>query len=94
MLDPAKVGFSTTGIMMVKIDPTLFEQAAKQIGDLAEAYHVFQNTGEFDIVSVVHTRNLEHLSELRKKVQMIPGVRDVTVSAATRVIKIKTSFDL
>jgi Lrp/AsnC family transcriptional regulator, regulator for asnA, asnC and gidA len=94
LLDPTKVGFSTTGIMMVKLEPILFEEAAKQIGDLPEAYHVFQNTGDFDIVSVVHTRDLGHLSELRKRVQLIPGVREVMVSAATRLIKIKTSFDL
>ena len=94
LLNPANVGFSTTGIMMVKLDPVLFEDAAKQISELAEAYHVFQNTGEFDIVSVVHTRDLAHLGELRKKVQLIRGVREVIVSAATRIIKIKTSFDL
>jgi Lrp/AsnC family transcriptional regulator for asnA, asnC and gidA len=94
LLNPVKVGFSTTGIMMVKLDPVLFEQAAQAIGNLPEAYHVFQNTGEFDIVSVVHTVDLAHLSELRKRVQLIEGVRDVTVSAATRLIKIKTSFDL
>ncbi len=94
LLDPTKVGFSTTGIMMVKLDPTLFEQAAKQISDLAETYHVFQNTGEYDIVSVVHTRDLAHLGELRKKVQSFAGVRGVTVSAATRIVKIKTSFEL
>jgi DNA-binding Lrp family transcriptional regulator len=94
LLNPAKVGYFTTGIMMVKIDPEKFDSAADQIGAQPETYHVFQNTGEYDIVSVVHTRDLEHLSELRKRVQSIAGVRDVTVSAATRIIKIKTSFDL
>jgi len=94
LLNPAKVGFSTTGVMMVKLDPARFEQAAKEISDLPETYHVFQNTGEYDIISVVHTRDLAHLSDLRKKVQSIKGVRDVTVSAATRIIKIKTVFDL
>jgi DNA-binding Lrp family transcriptional regulator len=94
LLNPPKVGFSTTGIMMVKIDHENFDSAAEQIGNLPETYHVFQNTGEYDIISVVHTHDLAHLSELRKKVQSIVGVRDVTVSAATRIIKINTSFDL
>jgi Lrp/AsnC family transcriptional regulator for asnA, asnC and gidA len=94
LLNPSKVGFFTTGIMMVKLDPTQFEQAIQAIGDLPEAYHIFQNTGEFDIVSVVHTVDLAHLSELRKRVQLISGVKEVTVSAATRIIKIKTAFDV
>jgi Lrp/AsnC family transcriptional regulator, regulator for asnA, asnC and gidA len=94
LLNPAKVGFSTTGIMMVKLESDKFDAAAEKIANLPETYHVFQNTGDYDIVSVVHTRDLAHLSELRKTVQMIAGVRDVTVSAATKIIKIKTSFDL
>ena len=94
LLDPVKIGFSTTGIMMVKTDPVLFEEAAKQISELPETYHAFQNTGEFDIVAVVHTHDLRHLSGLRKTVEMIPGVKDVIVSATTRLIKIRTNFDL
>jgi Lrp/AsnC family transcriptional regulator for asnA, asnC and gidA len=94
LLNAANVGFSTTGIMMVKLDSEKFDSAADKISELPETYHVFQNTGEYDIISVVHTRDLGHLGELRKKVQTIPGVREVTVSAATRIIKIKTSFDL
>ncbi|MEM2129686.1 MAG: Lrp/AsnC family transcriptional regulator [Candidatus Bathyarchaeia archaeon] len=94
LLDPVKIGFSTTGIMMVKTDPIMFEEAAQQISELNETYHAFQNTGEFDIIAVVHTQDLRHLSELRKKVKLIPGVKDVIVSATTRLIKIKTAFEL
>jgi Lrp/AsnC family transcriptional regulator for asnA, asnC and gidA len=94
LLDPKKIGYSTTGILMVKIAPTHFEETSKKISDLAETYHVFQNTGEYNIVAVVHAYDLEHLSDLRKRVEMMPGVRELSLSAATRLIKIKTSFDL
>jgi len=94
LLDPVKIGFSATAIIMVKIDPMLFEKASTQISDFDETYHVFQSTGEHDLVAVVHTRDMEHLSELRKKVEMVSGVRDVFVSATIRLIKIKTIFEL
>jgi Lrp/AsnC family transcriptional regulator for asnA, asnC and gidA len=94
LIDLEKVGFSTTGIMMLKIDPACFEQIAKQMGDLGEGYHVFQTTGDFDIVSVVHICDLTRLGELKRRVQMISGVREVSVSAATQIIKIKTSCEL
>ena len=94
LLDSKKIGYPTTGILMVKIAPDYFEKTSEQISDLIETYHVFQNTGEYNLVAVVHAHNLEHLSDLRKRVEMIPGVRDVSLSAATRLIKIKTSFDL
>jgi Lrp/AsnC family transcriptional regulator for asnA, asnC and gidA len=94
LLDTKKIGYPTTGILMVKIAPDYFENTSEQISDLIETYHVFQNTGEYNLVAVVHAHNLEHLSDLRKRVEMMPGVRDVSLSAATRLIKIKTSFDL
>jgi Lrp/AsnC family transcriptional regulator for asnA, asnC and gidA len=94
LLDPKKIGCPTTGILMVKIAPDYFEKTSEQISELIETYHVFQNTGEYSLVAVVHAHNLEHLSDLRKRVEMMPGVRDVSLSAATRLIKIKTSFDL
>ena len=94
LLDPKKIGYSTTGILMVKIESNSFEEASKQISDLTETYHVFQNTGEYNIVTVVHAHDLEHLSDLRKRVEMMPGVREVSLSAATKLIKIKTTFDL
>ncbi len=94
LLDSKKIGYPTTGILMVKIAPDYFEKTSMQISDLTETYHVFQNTGEYNLVAVVHAHNLEHLSDLRKRVEMMPGVRDVSLSAATRLIKIKTSFDL
>ena len=94
LLDPKKIGYSITGVLMVKIASGLFEEASKQISDLTETYHVFQNTGDYNIVAVVHAHDLEHLSDLRKRVEKMLGVREVSLSAATKLIKIKTSFDL
>jgi len=94
LLNLKKIGYSTTGILMVKIAPDRFEEASERISELPETYHVFQNTGEYDIVAVVHAHDLEHLSDLRKRVEQIQGVRDVSLSATTRLIKIKTEFDL
>ena len=94
LLDSKKIGYSTTGILMVKITPEHFEKTSKQITDLTETYHVFQTTGEYGVVAVVHAHNLEHLSDIRKRVETMLGIRDVSLSAATRLIKIKTTFDL
>ena len=94
LLNPKKVGYFTTGILMVKIASDHFEKTSEQISDLTEAYHIFRNTGEYNIVAVVHAHDLEHLSDLRKRVELMQGVREVSLSAATRLIKIKTSFDL
>lgn len=94
LLDPRKIGLSVTAIIMAKVDPTLLEEAFEQLASFNETHHVFQSTGEYDIVAVVHARDMVHLSELRKRVKMIPGIKDALVSATTRLMKIEPRFKL
>jgi Lrp/AsnC family transcriptional regulator for asnA, asnC and gidA len=94
LIDPKKVGYPITGILMVKIASDYFEEASEQISKLDETRHVLQNTGEYDIVAVVKARDLGHLGDLRKRVELIPGVKDLSLSAATKLIKIDPSFEL
>ncbi|MFQ6065585.1 MAG: Lrp/AsnC family transcriptional regulator, partial [Candidatus Bathyarchaeia archaeon] len=53
LLDPRKIGLSVTAIIMAKVDPTLLEEAFEQLASFNETHHVFQSTGEYDIVAVV-----------------------------------------
>jgi Lrp/AsnC family transcriptional regulator for asnA, asnC and gidA len=94
LLDPRKIGLLVTATIMAKVDPTLLEEAFEQLASFNETHHVFQSTGEYDIVAVVHVRDMAHLSELRKRVKMIPGITDALVSATTRLMKIKPTFKL
>ncbi|MFQ5822415.1 MAG: Lrp/AsnC family transcriptional regulator [Candidatus Heimdallarchaeota archaeon] len=94
LLDPRKIGLSVTAIIMAKVDPTLLEEAFEHLASFNETHHVFQGTGEYDIVAVVHARDMVHLSELRKRVKMIPGIKDALVSATTRLMKIESTFKL
>ena len=94
LLNPRKIGYPITGILLVKIAPTNFDEASKQISDLDETRHVLENTGEYNIVAVVKARDLEHLGDLRKRVEKIEGIRELSLSAATRLIKIDPSFVL
>jgi Lrp/AsnC family transcriptional regulator, regulator for asnA, asnC and gidA len=94
LLDPRKIGYPTTGILMVKISPEQFEEAAKKISNLFETRHVLQSTGDYDVVAVVKARNLEHLNEVRQKIELIPGVKELSLSASMRLIKIDPAFYL
>ena len=94
LLNPRKIGYPITGILLVKIATDHFDEASKQISDLDETRHVLQNTGEYNIVAVVKAQDLEHLGDLRKRVEAIEGVRELSLSAATRLIKIDPSFVL
>ncbi|MCW4022835.1 MAG: Lrp/AsnC family transcriptional regulator [archaeon] len=94
LLDPRKIGYPATGILMVKIDPEQFEEATAKISKLFETRHVLQTTGDYDILTVVKAHSLEHLNEVRKKIELISGVKELSLSASMRLIKIDPAFYL
>jgi Lrp/AsnC family transcriptional regulator for asnA, asnC and gidA len=94
LLDPRKIGLPITATIVAKVEPSLLDKAVEQLASFVEAHHVFQSTGEYDIVAVVHARDMAHLGEIRKRVKMIPGVKDVSVSVATRIMRVEPVFKL
>ena len=94
LLDPAKVGMKVSGAILLKIDPAFLEEACKQLISFSETQYLFQSTGEYDVVSVIVARDMEHLNDLIKKTKIIPGVKDARVSVTTRFLKFDPSIIL
>jgi len=94
LLDPAKVGMKVSGAILLKIDPAYLEEACKQLVSFSETQYLFQSTGEYDVVSVIVARDMEHLNDLIKKTKIIPGVKDARVSVTTRFLKFDPSIIL
>jgi Lrp/AsnC family transcriptional regulator for asnA, asnC and gidA len=94
LLDPAKVGMKVSGAILLKIDPAYLEEACKQLVSFSETQYLFQSTGEYDVVSVIVARDMEHLNNLIKKTKIIPGVKDARVSVTTRFLKFDPSIIL
>jgi Lrp/AsnC family transcriptional regulator, regulator for asnA, asnC and gidA len=92
LLDPAKVGLKVTGAILLKIDPAYLEEACKQLVSFSETQYLFQSTGEYDVVSVIAARDMEHLNDLTKRTKTIPGVKDARVSVTTRFLKFDPSI--
>ena len=94
LLDPAKVGMKVSGAILLKIDPAHLEEACRQLVSFSETQYLFQSTGEYDVVSVIVARDMEHLNNLIKKTKIIPGVKDARVSVTTRFLKFDPSIIL
>ena|SRR5665648_316932 len=87
LLDPNKVGQKVSGAILLKIDPVHLEAACKELVGFAETQFLLQSTGEYDVVSVVAARDLEHLNDLVRRTKAIVGVKDARVSVTTRFLK-------
>jgi Lrp/AsnC family transcriptional regulator for asnA, asnC and gidA len=94
LLDPAKVGMKVSGAILLKIDPAHLEEACRQLVSFSETQYLFQSTGEYDVVSVIVAKDMEHLNGLIKKTKIIPGVKDARVSVTTRFLKFDPSITL
>jgi Lrp/AsnC family transcriptional regulator for asnA, asnC and gidA len=92
LLDPAKVGMKVSGAILLKIDPAFLEEACKRLVAFSETQYLFQSTGEYDVVSVILARDMEHLNDLVKKTKLIQGVKDARVSVTTRFLKFDPSI--
>jgi Lrp/AsnC family transcriptional regulator for asnA, asnC and gidA len=92
LLDPAKIGFNVSGAILVKIDPAHLEAATKQLASLSETKYLFQSTGEYDIVAVLFTHDMAHLSRCVKDVKLITGVKDARLSVITQLLKLDPTF--
>ncbi|MFQ6075343.1 MAG: Lrp/AsnC family transcriptional regulator [Candidatus Bathyarchaeia archaeon] len=94
LLDPRKIGLNITAIALIKVDAKKLKETSKELASFGESHHLFQSTGEYDLVSVIHAKDISHLNELMERIKRLPGVRETSVEVATDLIKVEPKFDL
>ncbi|MGB6681730.1 MAG: Lrp/AsnC family transcriptional regulator [Candidatus Bathyarchaeia archaeon] len=94
LIDPRKLGFQITAVVMLKVDGAYIDDVFNKLIVLDESQHVFQSTGEYDIVSIVHTQDLQHLGKLINKIKSFKGVKNATFSVITRFVRVEPTLKL
>ncbi|MEE8324009.1 MAG: Lrp/AsnC family transcriptional regulator, partial [Candidatus Bathyarchaeia archaeon] len=74
LLNPRKIGLEITAIALIKVDPKMVEDASRRLSGFRESHHLFKSTGEYDLVSVMHARDIAHLNALIDRIKQLPGV--------------------
>ncbi len=92
LVRPEKIGLPVTSVVMIKSSPDRMEEIFEKISSMREALHVMQSTGEYDILTVLHTRDIGHLNSIENDLRSTPGIKDVVVRVATG--KLKIEYDL
>ncbi len=94
LLNPRKIGLNITAIALIKVDPKMVEDASRRLAGFRESHHLFKSTGEYDLVSVMHARDIAHLNALIDRIKQLPGVREASAEVATYLIKVEPRFDM
>jgi Lrp/AsnC family transcriptional regulator for asnA, asnC and gidA len=93
-LNPRKIGLGITAIALIKVAATEIVEASETLATFEESHHLFRTTGSYDLVSVVHARDIVHLNDLIERIKMIKGVREASVEVATHLVKTEPKYKL
>lgn len=93
-LNPRRVGLGITAIALIKVDAAEIVEASESLATFEESHHLFRTTGSYDLVSVVHARDIVHLNDLIERIKKISGVREASVEVATHLVKTEPKYQL
>jgi len=94
LLDPRKIGLEITAIALIKVDANEIVEASETLATFDESHHLFRSTGAYDLVSVIHARDILHLNDLIERIKKIPGVKEASVEVATYLVKVEPKYKL
>lgn len=94
ILNPSMIGFSVSGAILLKIDSSNIDNVVKELVNSSETSYIYRSTGEYDVVTVIYARNIDHFNEFVKKIKKVNGVKVVRVSVTTELIKANPTFKL
>ena len=94
LLNPRRVGYPVDAILLVKTDPKRLQEVFDAIANIRETSHILQTTGEYDMITVIHARSMQHLNQLTNRIKRIEGARDVSSWIATGLVKVDPIYRL
>ncbi|MEM0445302.1 MAG: Lrp/AsnC family transcriptional regulator [Nitrososphaerota archaeon] len=94
IVDPRQIGLKVSAAFMLKLEPEHRDDAINELKSWKEILNIYQFTGEYDLIAVAFTRDLNELQALVDRVKRVKGVRDANILVTTRVIKSQPTYSL
>ncbi|MCL5317154.1 MAG: Lrp/AsnC family transcriptional regulator [Thaumarchaeota archaeon] len=93
-LNPTKIGFTVSGAILLKLDPTHTDDIISTLIEYTEISYIYRSTGEYDVIAVIYAHDMQHFNALVKGIKMLEGVEDVRISVTTEFLKSNPIFKL
>ena len=87
LLDPNKVGFGLTVIILIQAEGKHLLDVEKEVAKINNVISVYDITGDFDFVIVARFKDRESLNTFIKSLLTIPYLKRTVTSVALNVIK-------
>ncbi len=87
IVDPNKVGYSLTAIILIQAEGTHLLDVEKEVAKIQNVISVYDITGDFDFVVIARFKDRESLNAFIKGLLTIPYVKRTVTNVALNVIK-------
>jgi len=87
VLDPEKLGFELTAIILMKVEGSHILEIEEALGRYRSVIAVYDTTGDFDIVIISKFRTREELNNFIKEILKMQHVKSTVTSIALNVVK-------
>jgi DNA-binding Lrp family transcriptional regulator len=87
LLDPEKLGFELTAVILMQVDGGRIVDVEKTISSSKSVTAVYDTTGEFDIVAIAKFRSREDLNAFIKETLKMDAIKRTVTSIALNVVK-------
>ncbi len=94
LIDPNKVGFPFSVIILADIDPDRLNYVFDELRSMPEAAHVFKLTGKYNIVAIFHVRSMNHISEIDEKIRSLEGIKSAETLLVTGLVHINPELPI
>jgi len=87
LVDPLKLGFTMTAMVLIQAEGTHLVEAEKEIAEMESVVSVYDITGDFDIAVIVRFKDRSGLNTFVKNLLSMPYVKRTVTNVVLNVVK-------
>jgi Lrp/AsnC family transcriptional regulator for asnA, asnC and gidA len=94
VLDPVKLGFDLTAVILMQVDGGHIVDVERAIAKSKSVMAVYDTTGDYDIITIAKFRSREELNTFIKETLKMPNVKRSVTSIVLNVVKEEIRLNL
>lgn len=87
IVDPVKVGYSMTALVLIQAEGAHLSDVEKEIAKIGNVVSVYDITGDFDIAVIARFMNRASLNEFIKGLLAVPYVKRTVTNIILNIVK-------
>ena len=86
-LDPKAVGKATIALVLLKADPSLYNEALQELAEIEDVYEIYDVTGPYYAILKIRTGSPEELASVIDRIGAVKGVLSTETAMVLRTVK-------